>query len=299
MNIMRHDSKIKFFTLIELMTVISIIAVLAALVQPSLYESKERAKYARWTVFTNNLRSDPYLIGQWTFEDYNFTEFKATNHDSILNSAQGIYVDGYSQKQFNGEMIGCAKTKQGRWRGKGAVYLAGNANSYIVINDGKVLNPAHHDYTVFIWFKPVRKNTSFVLSKGNGKNNRSGWTLYHNKKYYMRARTTNKQTFRNPTKQDLLTLNKWHFAAMIINQADETVKIFLDGKELYTKKMKVKKRKKQILINEFIAPEDYFLIGRKPQKGAYFRGYIDEIDIFRRALKPNEIKNAYEIGKPD
>ena len=52
----------------------------------------------------------------------------------------------------------------------------------------------------------------------------------------------------------------------------------------------------QVPATGFNATESYTLIGRKTTKGAYFRGYIDEIVILKRALTAKEIKNFYEVG---
>jgi prepilin-type N-terminal cleavage/methylation domain-containing protein len=285
------------FTLIELLVVISIIAILAGMMQPSLYKAKERAKYTKWLVYTNNLRSDPYLIGQWTFGNHNFIQYKNTVNDSAINGAQGLADFDYSPKTFNAQIIGCAKSKKGRW-GKGAVYLSGNQNSYIMIDDGAKYNPGQNDMTILVWFKPTTKNTRFIMCKGNGKFKDPGWSFYHNKKLYMRARSNNKQTFRNKQKEQLV-VNKWHLAALVIDNSEKLVKMYIDGKEVYSRKIKVKKTKAKppkIQPTEFTASEAYTLIGRKVTKGAYFRGYIDEIDIFERALSEKEIKNFYDTG---
>ena len=98
-------------------------------------------------------------------------------------------------------MVGCSKSKMnGRWKGKGAVYLAGSKNSYIKINDGTILNPDEDDYTVYVWFKPTTKNTRFILSKGNGRYRESGWSFYQNRNLFIRTRATSKKTYRGKNK---------------------------------------------------------------------------------------------------
>jgi len=111
----------------------------------------------------------------------------------------------------------------------------------------------------------------------------------------MRARSNNKQTFRNKQKE-LLAINQWHLAALVIDNSENLVKMYIDGEEVYSKAMKIKKVKKQIIPTSFNAEEPYTLIGRKEKKGAYFRGYIDEIEIFKRAFTKKEIKDFYEVG---
>ena len=293
------------FTLIELLVVISIIAILAGLMQPSLYKAKGRAKYTKWLVYTNNLKSDPTLVGQWTFENSNFIQYENTINDSVINGAQGLSDINYSPKSYNGQVIGCAKSKNGRWD-KGAIYFAGSKKSYIVINDGDTYNPGQNDMTILVWFKPTTKNTRIIICKGNGKWKDTGWSIYNNKKLFMRARSNQKQTFRNRNNQ-LLEINKWHLAGLVFDHSEKVVRMYIDGEEVYIGEFKTKKVKKPKKgkkpkptqaeeVVEFVAEESYTLIGRRVANGAYFRGYIDEIEIFKRALTAREIETFYQVG---
>lgn len=307
------SKRMNSLTLVELLVVISIIAVLAGLMQPSLYKAKDRAKYTKWLVYTNNLKSDSSLIGQWTFENSNFIQYTDTINDSIINGAQGLSDAKYSPKTYNGEVVGCSKSKKGRWD-KGAVYFSGDKKSYIVINDGDIYNPGQNDMTILVWFKPTTKNTRFIICKGNGRTNETGWSIYHNKKLYMRARSNQKQTFSNNQKE-LLEINKWHLAGLVFDHSNKVVRMYIDGEEVYIGEFKAQKLKKIKKAQnakkpkkpkdpkpteeepvEFVAAESYTLIGRRVSNGAYFRGYIDEIEIFKRALTPREIEDFYKVG---
>ena len=184
--------------------------------------------------------------------------------------------------------------KGGRWNGKGAVYFPGKKGSYIKIDDGGVLNPNEKDYSIYTWFKPTTKNTRYILSKGDNK--KGGYLFYSNTRFRIVARATNKKRYRSK-RSSKLDVNKWHMAAMVIDHSNNELRMYMDGKLQSTNKLLNAKQIKKGKTVEFTSTVS-FLIGGRPNGRRPFRGYIDEVEVFSRALSDRDISSAYEMGSP-
>jgi prepilin-type N-terminal cleavage/methylation domain-containing protein len=291
------------FTIIELLAVIAIISILIGLLNVGLVRAKKNSRRARYKVFVENLRADPNLILQMTLTPKTVRKDPSGKYE-VLNTALGLKIKGYKSEKLNGQLTNAdIIIDGGRW-GKPAIFFYGNDNSYMQINDSDLLtmtdvtdpsNPRPKNFSAYIWFKALKRSSHYArfISKGMKSSKDEGWMMFlSNHSYWIQFTVAGtKYKYKTDTDKHYDILGKWHMMAFVVNKDKNIVNIYVDGKKTASKELNFKPAKKP--INPI---SQYTLVGKGERPGYSFRGYIDELEVFDRALTDREIANAYEMG---
>lgn len=257
----------------------AIAANIAAFSGPEQLSSGVNAEVLRrrnlWAAHAAKLAADPSALLYYTFES---------------PDAWGRTLKDESHDPHNGAIVG-SEWAEGRWPGKGALEFKRTSDRVRVDIPGK-----HDAITLVAWirFDGFDRWLSSPLLTDTWHDGQLHWHVSWDGEIILGVGGQGNYT----SPQNLIgaaDLGRWAFLATVVDPETETVTHYLDGKQVYRKKLK-KTRK------WWFGPSG---IGNWSRHGVWrdndirsLNGRMDEFGIFARAFTPTEIQQMYETGRP-
>ncbi len=230
----------------------------------------------------------------------------ATNENELFVAANRSLVACWSAAQNGGDSAGTnnalldhvtlAETEAGR------TFVFNGTNASMRIPASPSLNVGLGDgFTVAAWIKPESPDLQSIWewNQNNGVRTGTKQTGPHAEIYGPRGEKTlcggivdpNGITYSIPTIDDTICLNRFQYVAMTYDKPSGIATLYKDGLVVA-----------KVDLGLFTPQTSFdFFIGSRPSgffTGMYFKGQMDEIAVYNRALTAAEIRTGYNAARP-
>ena len=283
------------FTLLELLVAIAIVSVVVSILLPAVSKGKAKGKHARWLGFKNQARADSDLVFFHTFEEFGEQTLSNLASGDILNIEQKV-------DRKTSTITGATWVKDGgRWPGKDSLVFDGIDDRIVSTYSGV---GGDTERTFAAWIKTSSQTHQAICSWGIDGGPGTYWDL----RVYSGAGST-PGALRLFVGQagiagnTVLWDDQWHHVVVVFpndgtpNARD--ILFYVDGElDAQFGGDPAPSFSKSKVINTDTVTQPNLVIGATVFNSLHFKGQIDEVCVFERALSATEVKNMYPMGSP-